>query len=59
MGPRIRGRSEDELFELIARLPQVNDLMPPFGGSDAERRALARHLASLRQADAPGEETSR
>jgi mono/diheme cytochrome c family protein len=59
MGPRIRGRSEDELFELIARLPQVNDLMPPFGGSDAERRALARHLADLRQADAPGEETSR
>jgi mono/diheme cytochrome c family protein len=32
-------------YEVIGRLPQVNDAMPAFEGSDAERHALAEHLA--------------
>lgn len=42
-----KGRSADELFEAIARLPQINDAMPRFEGTDEERRALADHLATL------------
>jgi mono/diheme cytochrome c family protein len=58
--PRLRGRSEDELFGLIARLPEANELMPPFGGSDLDRRALARHLARLgRSAGADAAEVTR
>ena len=41
-----KGRTADELFELIGRLPSINEGMPPFAGSDAERRALAEHLAT-------------
>jgi mono/diheme cytochrome c family protein len=42
-----KGRSADELYELLARLPSVNDAMPPFEGTDAERRALAEHLVTI------------
>ena len=42
-----KGRAADELFDMIARLPQINDAMPRFEGNDAERRALAEHLATL------------
>jgi len=42
-----RGRSADELQALLGRLPEINDVMPPFEGSDELRRALAEYLAGL------------
>ena len=47
MAPRIAGKSETEIFEILGRLPLLNDAMPEFTGSDAERHALAKHLASM------------
>jgi mono/diheme cytochrome c family protein len=44
---RLRGRSEAQLYELIGRLPQVKEQMPPFAGTDEERHALAHYLAGL------------
>jgi mono/diheme cytochrome c family protein len=44
---RLRGRSAGEFYELVGRLPQVREEMPPFAGSEDERRALAQHLGSL------------
>jgi len=44
---RLRGRSAGDFYELIGRLPQVREEMPPFAGSEEERRALAHHLAGL------------
>ena len=44
---RLRGRSAGEFYELIGRLPQVREEMPPFAGSEDERRALAQHLGGL------------
>jgi mono/diheme cytochrome c family protein/cytochrome bd-type quinol oxidase subunit 1 len=56
---RLRGRSANDFYELIGRLPQVREEMPPFAGSEDERRALARHLAGLAEtgeaAPGPGE----
>jgi mono/diheme cytochrome c family protein len=53
---RLRGRSAGEFYDLLARLPEVREEMPPFAGSEGERRALARHLGGL-AATAPGEST--
>jgi mono/diheme cytochrome c family protein len=44
---RLRGRSAGEFYELIGRLPQVREEMPPFAGSEDERRALAQYLGGL------------
>jgi mono/diheme cytochrome c family protein len=44
---RLRGRSAGEFYELVGRLPQVREEMPPFAGSEDERRALAQHLGGL------------
>jgi mono/diheme cytochrome c family protein len=44
---RIRGRSSEELFELLGRLNEVQEDMPPFTGTQEERAALAEHLAGL------------
>ena len=44
---RLRGRSAAEFYEMIGRLPQVREEMPPFSGSEDERRALAQHLGGL------------
>jgi mono/diheme cytochrome c family protein len=44
---RLRGRSAAEFYDLIGRLPQVREEMPPFAGSEDERRALAQHLGGL------------
>lgn len=40
-------RAPDAFYEMLGRLPQVNELMPPFEGDEALRRAVAAHLASL------------
>ena len=44
---RLRGRSAAEFYEMIGRLPQVREEMPPFSGTEDERRALAQHLGGL------------
>lgn len=40
-------RSPDTLYEMIGRLPAINDAMPPLEATDVERRALAEYLATL------------
>ena len=47
MAERLRGRGAGDFYDLIGRLPEVREEMPPFAGTDEERRALAQHLASL------------
>lgn len=44
---RLAGMGADELDGMIARLPEINDVMPPFEGTPDERRVLAEHLAAL------------
>jgi cytochrome bd-type quinol oxidase subunit 1/mono/diheme cytochrome c family protein len=44
IAPRVTGKSEQQLYDALGRLPQLNDMMPPFDGTDAERRALAKYL---------------
>jgi mono/diheme cytochrome c family protein len=44
IGPRVQGRSEAELFDILGKLPERNEMMPPFEGTDEERRALAKYL---------------
>jgi mono/diheme cytochrome c family protein/cytochrome bd-type quinol oxidase subunit 1 len=53
MAARVHGRSAAELYEMIGRLPEIREEMPPFDGTDEERRALADYVAGL---GAPGEE---
>ena len=50
---RLRGRGASDFYDLIGRLPQVREEMPPFAGSEDERRAIAQYLASL-AATVPG-----
>lgn len=50
-------RSAAGFYDQIGRLPELNDLMPPFDGTDEERRALAGHLAALTAPNALPEET--
>lgn len=52
-----RGRSVEDLAAMIGRLPEINELMPPFEGTDAERRAVAEYLAGLEAP--PPKETGR
>lgn len=47
MKPRVRGKSGAELFTLLARLPELNEAMPAFEGTEEERRALADHLERI------------
>ena len=54
---RLRGRSSRELYDLIGRLPQVREEMPPFSGTEEEREALARFLGDLAAGGAAAEET--
>lgn len=48
LAPRIRGRTSAQFFDILGQLPQINDQMPAFEGSDDERRALADYLAELK-----------
>ncbi|MCX6549428.1 MAG: c-type cytochrome [Acidobacteria bacterium] len=41
------GRRAPELYDMIGRLPAVNEMMPAFEGTDEQRRALSEYLASL------------
>ncbi|MGD8815546.1 MAG: c-type cytochrome, partial [Acidobacteriota bacterium] len=40
-------RTADDFYEILGRLPEVNDLMIDFEGSDEERRAVADFLLSI------------
>jgi mono/diheme cytochrome c family protein len=42
-----RGRTSAQIEEMLGRLPAVNEMMPPFTGTEAERKALAGYVASL------------
>ncbi|RPJ59171.1 MAG: hypothetical protein EHM23_14975 [Acidobacteria bacterium] len=41
---RLRQRDETEIYELIGSLNTLNPAMPPFGGTDRERKVLAAWL---------------
>jgi mono/diheme cytochrome c family protein len=56
MGKMLKGRGAEELYDLIGRLPEVNEGMPPFEGSEEERRALADYLATFEPAGEPEED---
>jgi mono/diheme cytochrome c family protein len=43
-----KGRSADQLYEMLGRLTAISESMPPFEGSDVDRRALAAHLSTLK-----------
>jgi cytochrome c5 len=45
MARMIKGRSADALHAVIGRLHEISEAMPPFDGTDEERRALADFLA--------------
>lgn len=51
IGPRLAGRNAAEFHDLLGRLPEVREEMPPFGGSEEERTALAAYLAELAARD--------
>jgi mono/diheme cytochrome c family protein len=54
LAERLRGRSASELYEILGRLPEVREEMPPFSGTEDERRALAHYLAELATAGPAG-----
>ncbi len=49
-----RRRSAQQLYEMLGRLPQVNDMMAPLEASEAQRRALADYLVRIAR-DGKGE----
>ena len=50
-------RPAAEFYDLIGKLSAINEVMPPFEGSDEERRALAEHLSKLGGSEATPEGT--
>ncbi len=51
---RVAGKSEQEIYNMIGRLPQLNPAMPDFAGTEPERHALAAYLAKLGAAKGRG-----
>jgi mono/diheme cytochrome c family protein len=47
MAERIGGRDAAEFYELLGRLEEINEDMPPFEGTEQERRAVAEYLEGL------------
>jgi mono/diheme cytochrome c family protein len=47
-----KGRSAGQFYEMLGRLPAINEMMPAFSGTDAERTAVAAYLATLGSARA-------
>jgi mono/diheme cytochrome c family protein len=47
LAPRVRGWDVHRAYDAIGRLPELYRGMPPFPGTDEERRALAAYLASV------------
>jgi mono/diheme cytochrome c family protein len=48
---RVAGWSLERAYATLGRLPEVYPAMPPFRGTDEERRALAAFLAALGRGD--------
>jgi mono/diheme cytochrome c family protein len=46
---RVRGRTEDGIFVIIGHTHEMIPFMPPFSGTDAERKTLARFFYDLSQ----------
>jgi mono/diheme cytochrome c family protein len=42
-----KGRRPAEFYEMIGRLPAINEMMPAFEGTEDQRKALAEYLAAL------------
>ncbi len=42
-----KGRPASVFFEMLGRLPEINEAMPPFEGSHEERTAVAEYLATI------------
>ena len=49
IAPRVANKTEAQIAEIIADLPSRNEMMLPFDGTDADRRALASYLATLNE----------
>ena len=47
IAPRIAGKSRAQLHDELGHLDTINENMPPFEGSDAQRDALADYLAGI------------
>lgn len=47
LAPRVAGWTAERAYAALGKLPQLRPGMPPFAGSDEERRALAVYLAAL------------
>ncbi len=47
LAPRVAGWSAERAYDALGRLPRLYPAMPPFHGTDEERRALALYLAQL------------
>lgn len=47
LAPRVQGWTAERAYEAIGRLPSLRAQMPPFGGTEEERRALAVYLAEI------------
>jgi mono/diheme cytochrome c family protein len=47
MSGLIRGRNPDQLYEVIGDLPGMNPIMPPFEGTEQQRKDLAEFLSTL------------
>jgi mono/diheme cytochrome c family protein len=55
MATLVGGRSSDQFYELLGRLDEINEEMPPFEGSAEQRRALAEYLAGIEPETGPRE----
>lgn len=53
LAPRVAGWSAERAYEAIGRLPELYRAMPPFHGTEEERRALALVLARLGEGRPP------
>lgn len=53
LAPRVRGWSAERAYEALGRLPELRPAMPPFVGTEEERRALAVYLAEAGAGRAP------
>ena len=47
LAPRLAGWTEGLAYRSLGRLPRLVPAMPPFGGDEEERRALAAYLAAV------------
>ncbi len=47
--PLISGWTEEDIYDALGKLDRLKTFMPPFVGSDDERKALAKWLSSLKR----------